>query len=962
MAPNKKRKANPGKATAKTVIFYTCPNKSCLKQYKNEKGLAAHFARSPKCSTGANKLLSNQMRQCQPVNSTTAVFREEEDHSEVSNEGIDVTDFQDSLIESEDEASFIHNQEADTEEAQAFDLPTYDANCYNENLYFQTKLLKILHNANVPHYVYNQIVEWAQEASQSKVSFLDLCKSRKGAVHQLEKWMPPALTSKPIEAVAELPTNSETQNVPVTIFDFKQQLLSLLNDHDLFGNLENLDVNPTNIFGKYQYPNQLLSTVNSGYRYKLAYSTMVQDPSKDFLMPIIFACDETKVSSQGKGSCWPLMFTTSILNQKKRNLPNAWRPLGYVYDTSLLLSSNEEKQLSKNTKYQRLHNILGTILKSYVRCQNDSSLDNILLRFGDKQHVANLKVPCFFIIGDMQGGDKMACSSPHYSHHMQRLCRKCNVKGRDSGDPFVECRKIVSGEVEKLVEQNQEEALKAINQYNVENAWFKVNFGGCAFGIFSAACPVEPLHALENGIIADCLTVLHNRIGSSKLLAELDVLGRRLVSLPRQQQASSGSDKSMPRLLWKDGISKLTDLTAAAKVGIMFTTIVIALQKDGRKLFRKVLGSEDAAVDMIECFQLILCYWSWLKKDTYWERSNYGKMEEATQAIRNMLHQIISLWPREEGQGWNIAKFHEQIHVPDDIFYNGRPQGTHSGPVEHNHIQMVKRPSTRTQKRRTVLDKQLALRLYESSLVNSAQERMESYRLTIPLNQHTGQDGDGISMLASKATMRVEYDGINGRAVRHAGNLTLEDVAMEYIVEDYIKNIWSISPTDPPSSHLLNYFSEYIYNGTTYRSHSNYRGNGPWYDWVMIRWKRTDGVTWSNDEAEKCHVRFGDSVHKCKRYFYCPGQVLAFTNPKPGVFHAIVKCCEFAFEKGSIFSTQWKAATIYLKSTKRRKEYICHIDVEHIVRPCLMIPENYGDPFTQYHEIWNRSLWADEFL
>ena len=110
--------------------------------------------------------------------------------------------------------------------------------------------------------------------------------------------------------------------------------------------MENLDVNQNNLFGKYQSPNKTLSTVNSGICCNLAYKTMINSPNSQFLMPIIFACDETKVSSQGKASCCPLIFTTSILNQEMRNKPSAWRPLGYMPDLSLYTSSNQERQFS----------------------------------------------------------------------------------------------------------------------------------------------------------------------------------------------------------------------------------------------------------------------------------------------------------------------------------------------------------------------------------------------------------------------------------------------------------------------------------------------------------------------------------------------------------------------------------------------------------------------------------------
>ena len=51
------------------------------------------------------------------------------------------------------------------------------------------------------------------------------------------------------------------------------------------------------------------------------------------------------------------------------------------------------------------------------------------------------------------------------------------------------------------------EELQNLNQYCVENAWFKVDFGGCPYGIFSAMCPVEPLHAVEHGLITTCLRI-----------------------------------------------------------------------------------------------------------------------------------------------------------------------------------------------------------------------------------------------------------------------------------------------------------------------------------------------------------------------------------------------------------------------------------------------------------------------
>ena len=113
-------------------------------------------------------------------------------------------------------------------------------------------------------------------------------------------------------------------------------------------------------------------------------------------MPILFACDETKIGSVGKKGSWPLMFTTSILNQRLRNQPIAWRPLGYLYDLSLIISESETKKMSNNLKYARLHAMFECILETFVDAQKEGAPSNIELTLGRQKKTVNLKIPCFF--------------------------------------------------------------------------------------------------------------------------------------------------------------------------------------------------------------------------------------------------------------------------------------------------------------------------------------------------------------------------------------------------------------------------------------------------------------------------------------------------------------------------------------------------------------------------------------
>ena len=51
--------------------------------------------------------------------------------------------------------------------------------CITDTVYYQNKLAKILEDANVANYVYQQIIEWAIDAQNAKINFADLKKQEK---------------------------------------------------------------------------------------------------------------------------------------------------------------------------------------------------------------------------------------------------------------------------------------------------------------------------------------------------------------------------------------------------------------------------------------------------------------------------------------------------------------------------------------------------------------------------------------------------------------------------------------------------------------------------------------------------------------------------------------------------------------------------------------------------------------
>ena len=104
-------------------------------------------------------------------------------------------------------------------------------------------------------------------------------------------------------------------------------------------------------------------------------------------------------------------------------------------------------------KNKRLYHVLKTILKSFINFQKQENREKVSLTFGENTKKVIMKTSCFFIIGDMQGGDKMVCSSTCYSNTINRLCRKCDVKGEESGNPHIKYNKIEMKLIQDMVEK-----------------------------------------------------------------------------------------------------------------------------------------------------------------------------------------------------------------------------------------------------------------------------------------------------------------------------------------------------------------------------------------------------------------------------------------------------------------------------------------------------------------------------
>ena len=171
-------------------------------------------------------------------------------------------------------------------------------------------------------------------------------------------------------------------------------------------------------------------------------------------------------------------------------------------------------------------------------------------------------------------------------------------------------------EMKQLCIDKNVNKLYDLMQYPTWQAFYDIDYGGLPGGVFTAACPPEALHSLENGLVLHCLKELFKSVMQPITKAQLDGVVQQWLSYPKQQQMRSYMD-SFPRLLYKDGLTNITDVSAGTKMGILFAFVVAAQTIDGYNVLHTQKKTSDCYDNMIKAFEMLLCYWTWLKKEVY---------------------------------------------------------------------------------------------------------------------------------------------------------------------------------------------------------------------------------------------------------------------------------------------------------------------------------------------------------
>ena len=551
-----------------------------------------------------------------------------------------------------------------------------------------------------------------------------------------------------------------------------------------------------------------------------------------------------------------------------------------------------------------------------------------------------------------------------------------------------QCNLLVMEEMKQLWINKDLKKMHELMQYPNWQAFYDIDYGGLPGGVFTAACPPEALHSLENGLVLHCLRELFETVMSEKTKIQLDSLVQQWVSYPKQHHMKSYMD-TFPRLLYKDGLTNITEISAGTKMGILFAFVVAAQTNDGYKILHKQKETSENYVNMINAFEMLLCYWSWLKKEEYWDCQDMDALEIANEAIRVTVKMLKVLFPCTKGCEWNIPKMHEQLHVAANILLYGAHRNIHTGPQEHNHIENVKHPSKRSQKQKAVFDLQISEWLVDRLIIDYTHVNILLHQNQMNQNksQSTSRDDKDSTQYAAKFAVYItlnqktknidlDYHWISA-SQKNTGQ---DDSLLKWIVKLFFKPL----PVEQQLKGIhLRCHTEYTRQGITFRCHPNYKNEGSWYDYVLVAWENPSNAKDSKSKTKSQLDTYEEVLEvpvvtheqeTTSNVLLIPAKILCFVQDSNDNYFAVIHSCHDFCAKMSVLTYRWQLE--YEGDQVVRQKFHPHehvvdtselnpiywaVSVDTLQKHCLMIPYDSKGQSKFLMQVIDQHKWANNF-
>ena len=643
-------------------------------------------------------------------------------------------------------SAFLLNQESAFQKRMQFTHQLWS----NESV-GKLELLKILDRHNCPNSVYKEVMGWAHHYAIKRDCKIfvdsDNVRQRNVALKELQyrrdmKGMEPQKVNVNIGF-----NNDKLSNVEVTVFDFKNQVLSMLRDEVLMDSTnlaidESVLTNVSNNVAVKDGSNQsyvsseknIISEINDSDWYKWAVShynkKLGVNPNR-IVCGVILTMDKTHTDNKGKLCLEPVQFSLSIFNTdtRKRN-GSAWKCLGFINDLDSHIYSKhhlevKEKLFKKlnlstsNMKSLNYHRILSSILKSLKDVQKDGLFWNLKLSSGNYHRVQFMFPVCLCVV-DMKGGRQLC------GRFESPICKEPSLSCTCSRDLLqnstFKCKPVLDHEMKKVLKNvsDTKEYEKKLNDisshYCPKNAFFDLDLCEWPYGIWGL-CPSEILHQYYEGVLLYMLDEFLKEFLPTSFFKNLEKSLQKLLVSVRDQ---SGRD-IYPSGVFSLGMLKTPRTKGIEKFACVFYLALFlhtSLGKSQNFEGKKPISDKDFKDKLLEWRRLFetCCYYNdWLCGASFPRTDLEGKHKRIIG-----FHQTFKKLIKRQGHGINnIPKFHEFFHIVRNIKRHGPPTGYSTITTEGIH-HSVKEAAKHTSHHVESFPFQTGKRMYERSLIQNA--------------------------------------------------------------------------------------------------------------------------------------------------------------------------------------------------------------------------------------------------
>ena len=863
------------------------------------------------------------------------------------------------------------------------------------------KLMEVLRQKKAPINAYSGIMDWHLHENGAILEHQTLKDA--GREHFIgRKTLLSRLAKRynqegkgPVEKIVRLPSSKEVVKIPV--FDAEDKIVELLTnprlepkDFDFFDD-DPLAPPPDDL--------DYIGNINTGKGFKDTYDALIEKERQN-LLGVPFYIDGAVTGVFSDLPVTAVKISLTIFTREARKKSHMWATLGYLpevkvaegrgkkmfkesqhleaEDIDIFDGEGEELDLDGNesdesedrltdVKAQDFHFMLSVILASFVElCKRGMLWDYVHKHHWYPNVHLELYIP--FIRCDTEEGDSLSGKYKPRTRNVKQLCRQCYVPTMEASDHRANYKPKTQTRIEKLVRSGRLDKLREISQHYLKNAWYKCRFNLSNDRGVHGACPSEMLHAMQLGIFKYCRDIFFQSLGESAQVShDVNGLARIYGKLLSHQ-----SDRSLPTTNFSKGIRD-GKLMARDYRGVLLLMAVVLRSTKGRALLStKAKFREDYKKDdWLLLVELLLEWEAFLCQPTM-KKKHVARLDKKHRYIMYIMKKVAK---RSKGMGLNIMKFHAIVHLMEDIQIHGVPLEFDTAANESHH-KASKLAAKLTQRNEAHFQMQVATRMWEFHILDLALEELRSGRRVSDYFD-TNSDQSGCEMSASSQNSEMSCENSD----QEENEISTDDARISVFEDEEtgepafeLKSRSRFAEKTAMNTELLVFllglqtllfdylpgqrlqiFTRHTRAGVIFHGHPNYRGQGPWKDWVVVDWGdhgrspchincfvKIDHIPASRNGLEYGGIRLRNAV-----YAVVESSTLHADEAELGKSDLLVP-----------LSKQIKGLDANDEVTGR--EFFL-ADTEAFVKPCAVVPD-IGGPPNQYFMVKSRDDWHNEFI